>query len=159
LNTTVPSAAAPQICPAQTARIATKVTNGTLSVVKSQFVKAGTGTAPSKLCSGLAPTDLSLFVQTAQPVVPGDCVIYQVVATNTGSAAVTNVVLSDAVPAYTVYNATQPTSQCVGTTATGVVGTPVVTTAGPAVSCGSATGITLNSQGSMTMYYAVQVQQ
>jgi uncharacterized repeat protein (TIGR01451 family) len=150
-------------CPAQTSKIATKITNGTLSVVKAQLVTASTSTSSPKVCDGTLPTT-PVFVQVALPVKPGDCIVYQVVATNTGAAPVTNVVLSDAMPAYTAYNATQPASQCVGSAATGVVGTPALTlvgsgTAATSVSCGATTGLTLNPQGSLTMYYAVQVQQ
>jgi uncharacterized repeat protein (TIGR01451 family) len=152
-------------CPAQTSKIATKITNGTLSVVKAQLVTASASTSSPKVCDGTLPTT-PVFVQAALPVKPGDCIVYQVVATNTGAAPVTNVVLSDAMPAYTTYNATQPAPQCV-VSATGTVGAVAAAntgngTATTAVACSGGTtspGLTLNPQGTVTMYYAVQVQQ
>jgi uncharacterized repeat protein (TIGR01451 family) len=151
-----PTVSAPA-CPPATGNYSATVTNGQLSVQKSQLVSAGTGISPSITCDGTVTTS---FGPNSVSVKPGDCLVYQVVATNTGNAPVKDVVLSDAIPAHTVYNATQPATQCTATGATG--GTPTFTTASGAtlVSCGNAsTGVTLAPLGTMTLYYAVQVQQ
>jgi hypothetical protein len=85
------------------------------------------------------------------------------VATNSGSAPITNVVLGDAVPVFTFYNATQPAQQCA---ATGGTGTPALATVGSGaatatLSCSApgATGLTLAPLGTLTLTFAVQVQQ
>ena len=147
-----------QTCPPTTATISTKVTNGQLTVTKAQVLSAGTGTAPAITCSGNVTTGFDVAALSAKP---GDCIVYKVVATNTGNANVTGVMLNDAVPAFTVYNATQVPAQCVASGASG--GTPTFATAGTpvaTVSCGnSTTGVTLPPLSTMTMYYAVQVQQ
>ncbi|MEF7613165.1 hypothetical protein V4F39_04515 [Aquincola sp. MAHUQ-54] len=55
---------------------------------------------------------------TMAPIVsgaqPGMCLCYEVTATNAGPVAVTDLVLSDAVPAYTVYSATLAASATAG---------------------------------------------
>ena len=151
-------------CPNAVGTYSDTVTNGQLSVQKTQVLSAGSGTTGSLACSGAVSTG---FAVTSLKANPGDCIVYQVVATNQGNAPVTNVTLSDAVPAYTVYNATtgtpQPATQCV---ATGNSGTPTLTQTGTgaattSVSCGltGGTGVTLSPLGTMTLYYAVQVQQ
>ncbi len=147
-----------QTCPPTTAKISTTVTNGQLSVMKTQVKSAGTGTAPSLTCDGTVTTGFDVASVTAKP---GDCIIYKVVASNKGNAPVNKVTLNDTVPAYTVYNATQPATQCSVTGASGgtpgflVTGTPLTY-----VSCGNETnGVTLAPLGTITMFYAVQVQQ
>lgn len=147
-----------QTCPAQTGKYSDTVTNGQLTVQKTQAWVAGTGTAPSMTCNGAATVTFATANLSAKP---GDCIVYQVVATNSGTAPVTNVVLSDATPAYTNYNATQPTAQCAATGNSGT--TPAVATTGSpvTVSCSGsgATGVILAPLGTMSLFYAVQVQQ
>ena len=89
---------------------------------------------------------------------PGECIVYRVVATNEGSAAVSNMSVHDTVPAYTsLTGATQPSERC---TSTGV--TPAFTTAsnyttsGNAVACGSASNSVLPS-GTATLTFSVKV--
>ena len=156
LDTATPT----QTCPAQVGKYTDTVTNGQLSVLKTQAVVAGTGTSPAITCNGAAT--IPSFAVANLSVKPGDCIVYQVQASNTGNSPVTNVVLSDAMPSYTNYNATQPSLQCV---ATGNTGAPSLTqigsgTATTSVSCSNTTtGVTLAPLGTMTLYYAVQVQQ
>jgi uncharacterized repeat protein (TIGR01451 family) len=148
---------AAQTCPPATATISTKVTNGQLTVMKTQVLSAGTGTSPAITCNGNVTTGFDVVALSAKP---GDCIVYKVVATNTGNAPVTSVTLNDAVPAFTVYNTTtttpQPASQC---SATGATGTPAFASAGTPVATVSCGSVTLDPLGTMTMYYAVQVQQ
>lgn len=57
---------------------------------------------------------------------PGACLRYQITATNTGSTAVTSLVISDATPTYTSYHATVPAATTMGTVsapANGATGT------------------------------------
>ena len=51
-------------------------------------------------CDGATTPD-SAFTKTRQPVEPGQCIRYMIEAENTGSSPATNVVISDAAPAYT----------------------------------------------------------
>jgi hypothetical protein len=68
---------------------------------------------------------------------------------------VQSVILNDAVPSYTDYGPHQPATQCA---ATGNVGAPVFALSGISVSCSVSTGLTLNPQGTVTMFYQVKVQ-
>lgn len=51
-------------------------------------------------CNG---TEDSSFIQGAQFAKPGECIVYKVVATNTGTASVSNLEVNDATPPYTTY--------------------------------------------------------
>ncbi len=91
---------------------------------------------------------------------PGECIAYQVIATNTGASAVTNVSVNDVIPANSNYaGATQPAigARCVATKMTAgsvsfaAAGAPV-----NAVSCGSASN-TLDAGGTVTLRFTVQV--
>ncbi len=55
------------------------------------------------LCNGVADTAFSNASITAATAVPGACVMYQITATNVGTAPVTTVIVSDATPANTTY--------------------------------------------------------
>lgn len=67
----------------------TTVTNGQVRLVKEQaLVDCATGTASS-------------YTQNPVSAKPGQCVKYRITATNEGNANVTNVIISDATPAYT----------------------------------------------------------
>ena len=93
---------------------------------------------------------------------PGQCVIYKVVATNEGTAPITNLSINDAVPPYTTLATTQPaaatppTSQCqavnIGGTPPAYVGAAGATT----VSCGSAAN-TVPPGATLELDFAVQI--
>ncbi|OTH00001.1 beta strand repeat-containing protein [Acinetobacter sp. ANC 4973] len=68
----------------------TTVTNGQVRLVKEQSLAN---------CSSGAAT--GAYTQNTVSAKPGDCVKYKITATNEGNADVTNVVISDATPAYT----------------------------------------------------------
>jgi uncharacterized repeat protein (TIGR01451 family) len=134
-------------CGVQTSNFNTTVTNGQLRVVKKQFKDSS--------CTSTSP----VFGLASLSVLPGECILYQVVTTNEGNAPVTNVSLEDYVQQYTDFTTAQPTVQCATTGATGsAVG---FTSAGSPLklTCSGATpGVTLNPTGTMTMVYRVQVQ-
>ena len=74
----------------------TTVTAGNVRLVKTQAVDHDCN---GTLSSGTAtPAAYTQGVIAAQP---GQCVVYRIVATNEGNAAVTNVVITDATPAFT----------------------------------------------------------
>ncbi|MFZ3194118.1 MAG: hypothetical protein WA154_13050 [Moraxellaceae bacterium] len=68
----------------------TTVTAGQIRLVKTQAVDTD--------CDGVADAAYGQGTIAAQP---GQCVVYRIVATNEGNAAVTNVVITDATPAFT----------------------------------------------------------
>ncbi|OTG69505.1 hypothetical protein B9T25_02750 [Acinetobacter sp. ANC 4470] len=68
----------------------TTVTNGQVRLVKEQSLAN---------CSSGAAT--GAYTQNTVSAKPGECVKYKITATNEGNADVTNVVISDATPAYT----------------------------------------------------------
>lgn len=51
-------------------------------------------------CNGVED---SSFIQGAQSAKPGECIVYKVVATNTGTASVSSLEVNDATPPYTTY--------------------------------------------------------
>jgi uncharacterized repeat protein (TIGR01451 family) len=96
---------------------------------------------------------------TSQPitsVAPGTCVQYRVTVRNVGSANVTNVVLSDATPQYTLLNTTH--ASCAVGGAGGDVSIAPVTNPGAGVA-GAVTGtaVTLAPLQSAQLTYCVQI--
>jgi trimeric autotransporter adhesin len=79
-----------------TATDTTTVVAGDLKVDKFQSVNGGA------------------FTQANQSALPGSIVRYRIVVTNTGGAAVTNVVVNDATPAFTVYDDGDATASITG---------------------------------------------
>jgi uncharacterized repeat protein (TIGR01451 family) len=131
-------------CPTQSSTMTTTVSNGTLRIDKTQALDAA--------CDGTADTAYSA---ATIPVVPGQCIAYKVVAHNDGAANVTNVVINDAAPGYTTYQATPVAGTCL---VAGATGAPTFVAAGQAVSCSATTpGVTLAPAGTMTMQFNVKV--
>jgi uncharacterized repeat protein (TIGR01451 family) len=100
---------------------ATTVINGQLQLVKRQALDAS--------CDGVAdgPYDV---VDITTGAVPGACLRYEIVVTNVGTSAVSNVVVSDATPANTTYSNAVPASTSQGgivTPANGAAGTITAT--------------------------------
>jgi uncharacterized repeat protein (TIGR01451 family) len=130
-------------CGAPTATDVANVITGQIRVVKQQALDA--------LCDGTPDTALAANPVTARP---GQCLFYDVVATNEGAAPVTNVTVSDSVPPYTALNGAQPAVQCVST---GLTGTAVTYAAsGTSVSCGSAAN-TLAPGGTVSLNFVVRI--
>ena len=90
---------------------------------------------------------------TTQTAAPGDCIYYEVVATNNAASPVSNVSISDAAPAYTTLVSTGATCAASGLTGTAAASS----TSGSTISCGSAAN-TLAPAGSLTLRFAVQIQ-
>lgn len=114
---------------APTAAVATDTSTvivSQLTLVKTQALDAA--------CDGVADTAFSTVAIVAGAA-PGGCLRYEITATNVGPVAVTNVVVSDATPAYTTYSAVVPASATAGTVtapangARGTVQTTVATLA------------------------------
>ncbi len=134
----------------------TTVISGVLNLVKDQALDAACDGTPDG-AYGNAPI-------TARP---GQCVRYRVTATNSGTANVTSVVLSDSSPANSVYNtggtcfpAGAPGSFGAATT----VGTIATTPAGAAANCAAAVTVsatvgTLTPSQTAQLTFGVQVNQ
>ncbi|OEZ32504.1 DUF11 domain-containing protein [Variovorax boronicumulans] len=132
-------------CGTPSATDITAVITGQIRVLKTQ--------APDANCDGVA--DVPGFAATSLQLKPGQCIVYQVVATNEGVVPVTNIAINDALPAYTVLSAKQPALQC---EAPGIGGTtpPAFASTATAVSCGSAAN-TVAPGGKVTLTFAVQI--
>jgi uncharacterized repeat protein (TIGR01451 family) len=132
-------------CGAPSATDISTVITGQIRVLKTQ--------AADVTCDGVAD---GAFAAAPLSLKPGQCIVYKVVATNEGTAPVTNIAINDAVPAYTSLSATQPTAatQC---TSNGVSGTALVyAQTATAVSCGSAAN-TVAPSGTATLTFAVKI--
>jgi len=130
-------------CGTPSATDITAVITGQIRVLKTQAADA--------TCDGVADT---VFKADSLQLKPGQCIVYQVVATNEGIVPVTNIAINDALPAYTVLSAKQPALQC---EAPGIGGTtPVFASTATAVSCGSAAN-TVAPGGKVTLTFAVQI--
>ncbi len=131
-------------CGTPSATDITAVITGQIRVLKTQAADA--------TCDGVADT---AFAATSLQMKPGQCIVYQVVATNEGIVPVTNIAINDALPAYTTLSVKQPTSQCAPTGVTGAVPLAFASTA-TAVSCGSSAN-TVAPGGTATLTFAVQI--
>jgi len=132
-------------CGAPSATDISTVITGQIRVLKTQ--------AADLTCDGTAD---GAFEATPLSLKPGQCIVYKVVATNEGTASVTNIAINDAVPAYTSLSASQPAaaSRC---TSTGVTGTALAyAQTATAVSCGSAANSVAPS-GTATLTFAVKI--
>lgn len=92
INTVVPPAAVQVLD-------VTTVTAGQIRLVKTQALDHD---CDGTLSSGTATP--AAYTQGVIEAQPGQCVVYRIVATNEGNAAVTNVVVTDATPAFTTIN-------------------------------------------------------
>lgn len=122
------------------------VVMGQIRVIKTQALDA--------TCDGIADTAFSAaLIANAKP---GQCVIYKVIATNEGTAIITNLTINDAVPNYTsLTGATQPAAPAGCVKSAAVSGTPVYASTGSTVSCGTAT--TVPPSGTLELNFAVKI--
>jgi trimeric autotransporter adhesin len=130
-----------------TATDTTTVITGQVTLVKTQSVDI--------TCTGTAGT----YSAAPASAKPGECVLYQIVATNVGTAPVTGLVISDATPANTLYdcsNAAGPTAMggaAVAAATSGTVTNPAICTAGTiSVNVG-----TLAPNATSTVTFGVQI--
>lgn len=123
----------------------TTVVTGTIRVTKTQVGQ----TTCSATATGFSGAALSLK--------PGNCIVYEVIATNEGASNVSNIAINDAIPPSTNYaGAVQPTTQC---TSSGVSPAPAFATSGSpvsSVSCGGSSNAIVPG-GTITMRFAVQI--
>lgn len=115
-------------CGAPSATDISTVVTGQIRVVKTQ--------AHDPTCTNAVNTFSAALITGARP---DECVRYRVVATNEGTAPITNLSINDAVPNYTALNAAQVPPQCSFTGA--VTGAPAYAVSGNTVSCGIATSV------------------
>lgn len=85
----------------------------TTSVVASSVTLVKTH-ALDQACDGTADHAFTA-ANFGTGAIPGACLRYQIVATNTGGTDITSLVISDATPTYTTYHATVPAAASVGT--------------------------------------------
>lgn len=157
---TSPAGATP--CANVSANDVVTVVTGQVSLVIYQAKNTAASCAgPDAVLGNLAGTLL-----TAKP---GECLVYRIVATNNGAAPVSNLVVSNTVPAYTKQVTTQPTATCAstglrnaGNTAAVALsntdGTGIGTPSSTAVTCGSSTA-TVPPGATVTLTYQVQIDQ
>ena len=123
----------------------TTVVTGTIRVTKAQVGQ----TTCSATATGFSGAALSQK--------PGDCIVYEVIATNEGASNVSNIAINDAIPPSTNYaGAVQPTTQC---TSSGVSPAPAFAPTGSpvtSVTCGG-TANAIVPGGTITMRFAVQI--
>lgn len=135
-------------CGAPTATDISTVITGQIRVVKTQ--------AADVTCDGVND---SAFAATPLSLKPGQCIVYKVVATNEGTASVTNIAINDAVPPYTKLSPAQPASQCTSAGISGTVPAFVKKNGDTLVSCSSTGNNTVDPSGSLTLIFAVKIDQ
>ncbi|HEV6965662.1 hypothetical protein [Roseateles sp.] len=147
---TVTDAANPGCGSAVLTDTTTVVAAGQVQVQKYQSTSTGT-------CGAWSEPSLSSNLS----VKPGDCLMFKTVVTNVGTTAAKNVQVSDAVPAYTTWAATQPAgaTACVSSTGNTVTLSSVSSgaAAGTTFTCGTETS--LPPGGTLTLRFAVQINQ
>jgi hypothetical protein len=144
-------------CPEVSNTDTTTVVTGQIRVVKRQaLIPAVASACPAPAAPGATAYSAAL-ISAAKP---GDCIVYEIVATNEGTAAITNLTINDAVPLYTaVAGAIQPVAADACAKSATVIGAPVYSFA-PAtntVQCGIAT--TVPPGGQLTLRFAVKINQ
>lgn len=165
--TATPNAIANTTTPApQTATDSTTVVVGQVTLVKSQVLD--TGCTAGTFTAGTLPPGAPAAAFTSAQIAakPGECIVYQVVATNIGTTQVSGLQIFDATP---------PNTTCYGTPWYVPAGQPVASgtalTAGTNYTAGACTpgtnaatnfntsAQTLNSNQSTTLYMRVRVNQ
>lgn len=140
-------------CGTPSATDASSVVAGPIRLVMTQAInKACDSTGITTALSGLSASGVQAK--------PGECVVYRVVATNEGTAQVTNLLIQNSMPAYTTLSATQPGTVCESTNVTPAFANPSSQwpTTSSSVSCTS-TNNTVNAGGTATLTFQVQINQ
>ena len=140
-------------CPSDSALIDVHVSDERVSVVKKQVV--------DQACSGGDENTLALLASVPLQALPGQCVLYEVLLRNDGTAAISNVSLSSSVPPFTRYAqepARQPASQCVATLLSGTaVAYSPPDGSDRVVACASEAN-SLAPAGTVMLRYSVQIE-
>ena len=124
----------------------TTVIAGQVRLVKTQALDA--------LCDGYADTAFSTADLQGNP---GQCIRYQVVATNAGTADVTSLVVSDSTPANTTYHAATDAGCTANVGAAPVAASTTVGTVTATPACGAAGTISINV-GTLTPTQSATIQ-
>jgi trimeric autotransporter adhesin len=139
--------------PVGTVTDTTSITVSDIGLVKEQREVTCTGGAAGVAAAGVNGT----WVAGNLPgkTNPGACIQYRITATNSGSAAVTGLVISDTTPNYTTYN----TAACTASANTGSVTTPTVATspANGATGNVASSSAAVPSLGSVQLVFCVKV--
>ena len=103
---------------------------------------------------------IGTYTTAAQNANPGDCVYYQVKASNVGSAPASNVQINDATPSYTTMNTVATATTTIAGTTSNVasVTSPAVGGTGTISAPTSPSSITLNPGDSETLSFSVKIQ-
>lgn len=126
-----------------TATESTTVIAGNVSLEKKQALDSD--------CDGVISDEtVTTFAATSINALPGQCIRYEITATNIGSADADTIVVSDATPTYTTYHATVAAATTVGT-----ISAPTADTAGTV----TATVGTLTPSQSAVITFGVRVEQ
>ncbi len=134
-----------------TAQDVTTVIAGQVSLAKLQFV--------DPTCSLAAAPLYTIAPLTAKP---GECVLYQITATNVGTVAATSLVIGDATPSNTTYNCrTAPATPAGGVAVVALTGGGAATPSAPAScaagSISSGTIATLAPGASAVLTFGIQI--
>lgn len=133
-------------CGTPSSTATTTIVTGQIRLLKTQSIDTA--------CTAALGTQ----VQTNLTAKPGQCIVYVVKATNEGTAAVSNLTIRDAVPAFTKLHATvQPATQCTSIGTSPIMSNSNYSAANNAVQCGSATTVPPNA--TMTLTFQVQIDQ
>jgi hypothetical protein len=133
-------------CGAPTSTATTTIVTGQIRVLKTQAIDTA--------CTAAVGTQ----VQTNLTAKPGQCVVYQVTATNQGTSTVSNLAIKDAVPAYTSLTTTQPATKCASTGVSPAMNNSNYSNDANSVTCGGGTN-SMQPGGTMTLTFQVQINQ
>lgn len=141
-------------CGAPTATDTSKVVTGQVRLYASQAKN------PNATCDAAGiTTALGSLTANAISAKPGECIVYQLTAVNEGTSVLTNLNLTDVVPAYTTLTTVQPTTTCASTSIAPAFTSPTGwTSATTSVSCGNGTtATTVQPGGTATLTFQVQI--
>ncbi|WP_296223390.1 beta strand repeat-containing protein [Ralstonia sp. UBA689] len=145
VTVTFPNGAAS--CGAPSATDQSTVVAGQIRLNKTQALDAS--------CNGTVGS------QSANPIggaKPGQCIVYQVTATNQGTGTLTNLSINDAFPAYTSLNTTQPSVKCTSSGITPAFSDAVFTSTATSVSCGGGNN-SVSPGAEATMTFELKINQ
>lgn len=141
--------------PAGTDNCGTPAATDTSTVVLGQIQVVATQAKNASCNAAGITTAIGNLAGTVVAAKPGECVVYRITATNTGTSTVTNLNVSNAVPSYTKVSATQPTTTCSSTNVTPAVSNPTFATTATSVSCGGSNSVAAG--GTITLTFQVQL--
>jgi uncharacterized repeat protein (TIGR01451 family) len=123
--------------PSDTATDTTIVITGDVRLIKEQAIDP----------DGDGPLPLGAFTTTVQAAPPGAIIRYRITAENTGAGPVTNVIVNDTTPSYTVYDNGNGTNDALGNAVWTIDG--ITFTPGSPVPSDGAAGVLVFSVGTL----------